>query len=145
MGQPEESPDLTMNIVDDEDESNFVTTKKFGKLNFRTAETLLLNGGKSSISAKSRKARFTGDAFGIKSDILLYKQPFCGCKSALRVGDTRRLPLFSDPKQNKQGRVSYISYESAPLKFYCKTHSTCAGTPNVWLIIGNRYFRCQLN
>ena len=62
---------------DDQDDSNTISTKLYGTLNFKTAENLLLNGGRSTISAKSRRSRFEGDAFGISSDIKLYFQPDC--------------------------------------------------------------------
>ena len=51
-----------------------IETKNYGTINFRAAETLLLNGGRSSISTKSRKSQFTGDVFGIEPDIRLYRQ-----------------------------------------------------------------------
>ena len=56
-----------------------IVTKKYGTLHFKAAETLLLNGGKSSISKKSRISQFMGDVFEIASDIRLYQQQFCGC------------------------------------------------------------------
>ena len=56
-------------IFDEGEENASVFTKKYGNLNFQTAETLLLNGGRSSISAISRTRRFTSDVFGIASDI----------------------------------------------------------------------------
>ena len=40
---------------DDQDDSNTISTKLYGSLNFKTAENLLLNGGRSTISAKSRR------------------------------------------------------------------------------------------
>ena len=40
---------------DDQDDSNTISTKLYGNLNFKTAENLLLNGGRSTISAKSRR------------------------------------------------------------------------------------------
>ena len=40
---------------DDQDDSNTISTKLYGTLNFKTAENLLLNGGRSTISAKSRR------------------------------------------------------------------------------------------
>ena len=62
---------------DEEDKSYIFETKKYGKLHFRTAETLLLNGGKSSIGTKARKWRIFGDVYtGITSDIMAFKQPF---------------------------------------------------------------------
>ena len=40
---------------DDQDDSNTISTKLYGTLNFKTAENLLYNGGRSTISAKSRR------------------------------------------------------------------------------------------
>ncbi|KAL5261138.1 hypothetical protein ACHWQZ_G007000 [Mnemiopsis leidyi] len=47
----------------DAGEERVLDTKKYGKLNFRAAEALLHNGGRSTIGTKSRKARFTGDTY----------------------------------------------------------------------------------
>ena len=72
-----------LQFEDEEEGDNMVETKLYGKLHYQAAETLLLNGGRSSISAKSRQARFTGDVFGMKTDIRLFNHPFCGCSGAV--------------------------------------------------------------
>ncbi len=134
-------------FFDEGDENDSIFTKKYGKLNFQTAETLLLNGGRSSISAKSRTKRFTSDVFGIASDIRLYQQPFCGCSGVLKIGDMKTLATFdqdTSKKNMKKGEVWFLSYQNAPLKFYCKEHSLVNGLPNVWLFTENRYVRCKL-
>ena len=73
-----------------------IETKNYGTINFRAAETLLLNVGRSSISTKSRKSQFTGDVFGIEPDIRLYRQNFCGCETAVERGDKMTLPTFAN-------------------------------------------------
>ena len=98
---------------------------------------MLLNGGRSSIGTKSRKDRFTGDKFGIVSDIIHYQQPFCSCSDALRIGDQVTLPTFKNRDIVRSGEVRYISYNSGPLNFYCSNHSGVGGAPNVWLRIQN--------
>ena len=130
---------------DEEDNSHVVETKKYGKLHFRTAETLLLNGGKSSIGTKSRKARFLGDVYtGITSDIMAFKQPFCGCSDALQIGTVCSLPKNSDPTNKVRGKISYLSYGHAPLRFYCKKHSVVGAKCKLvaWVSVRDRYVRC---
>ena len=139
----EDMEPLRLQFEDDEG-PHILNTKLYGKMDFRSAETLLLNGGRSSISAKSRQAKFTGDVFGMNTDIRLYNQPFCGCTEALKLGDRRSFPSFADENVLVRGEVRYISYKQCPLKFYCKTHSLIKGTPNLWLYISNRkYKRCK--
>ena len=70
-----------------------ISTKLYWTLNFKTAENLLLNGGRSTIIAKSIRSRFEGDAFGLSSDIKLYLQPDCECTGSthVKIGDIRTL------------------------------------------------------
>ena len=135
---------------DDQDDSNTISTKLYGTLNFKTAENLLLNGGRSTISAKSRRSRFEGDAFGISSDIKLYLQPDCECTGSthVKIGDiitlSEVLPLKKQPKK-VTGEVRYISYKNCPLTFFCPKHSLVAGIPNIWVYNKNEYIRCSFN
>ena len=115
----------------DEDESDkLVSTKLYGQLNFRTAESLL-NGGRSSISRKSRLSRFSGDAFGISSDIRLFNQPLCECTNSIKIGMIRKLESVKDSEKRFIGEVRFISYNGAPLKLYCAKHSLVNGQPKI--------------
>ena len=134
----------------DTDSSKKISTKLYGPLNFRTAEVLLLNGGRSTLSTTSRLSRFEGDSFGISSDSRTYFQHDCGCtgKSHIRIGDVRTLREFvaqNMDSKNIKGEVRFISYKSCPLTFFCPKHSSIAGSPNIWLHRNNKYFRCRLN
>ena len=135
---------------DGDTDSKKISTKLYGPLNLRTAEVLLLNGGRSTLSTTSRISRFEGDSFGISSDSRTYFQQDCGCtgKSHIKIGDVRTLPEFvaknMDPK-NIKGEIRFISYKSCPLTFFCPKHSSIAGSPNIWLHRNNKYFRCRLN
>ena len=130
---------------EDEDEGDMVETKLYGKLHYQAAETLLLNGGRSSISAKSRQARFTGDVFGMKTDIRFFNHPFCGCPEAVQKGDLKHLTSFSD-KKVIYGEVRFLSYRQCPIKFYCRNHSLVNGSPDVWVFEKRtrKYKRCCL-
>ena len=144
----EEDPEVEEEPVnldfDDENEPASIKTKKYGTINFQTAETLLLNGGRSSISTKSRKSQFTGDVFGIESDIRLYRQNFCGCKTAVKRGDIITLPTFANRNNVVKGEIRFLSYNRSPMQFYCKSHSVIKGVPNIWLHVKQRstYVRC---
>ena len=121
-----------------------IETKNYGTINFRAAETLLLNGGGSSISTKSRKSQFTGDVFGIEPDIRLYRQNFCGCETAVERGDKMTLPTFANKNKVAKGEVRFLSYNNSLMQFYCKSHSVINGVPNIWLHVKQRdtYVRC---
>ena len=109
-------------------DSNTLSTKLYGNLNFKTAENMLLNGGRSTISAKSKRSRFKGDAFGISYDIKLYLQPDCKC--TVKIGDIRTLSeVLPHKKQPKKvtGEVRFISYKNYPLTSFCPKHSLVAG------------------
>lgn len=137
--------DTESNAFDEKSDPNMISTKRYGKLHFRAAETLLLNGGRSSIGTKSRKARFTSDAYtGITSDIMAYRQLFCGCADALRIGMVTTLPRHDNSAKLEKGKISYISIGHAPLKFHCKVHSVMRSTvrPVVWLSVSDCYIRC---
>ena len=116
----EEDEEINLDIpaeIDADVESNtMISTKIYGTLNFRTAETLLLNGGRSSLSTKSRLSRFTGDAFGISSDIRLFNQNPCRCRSSTRIGQQIILTTFADASKQVTGDVRFISYKGAPLR-----------------------------
>ena len=130
----------------DQDDSNTISTKLYGTLNFKTAENLLLNGVRSTISAKSRRSRFEGDAFGISSDIKLYCE--CTGSTHVKIGDIRTLSeVLQHKKQPKKvtGEVRYISYKNCPLTFFCPKHSLVAGIPNIWVYNKNEYIRCSFN
>ena len=144
-GTEEELPDPIE--FDEEDSSKMISTKLYGELNFRTAETLLLNGGKSTLTTKSRLSRFKGDTFGVSSDIRIYNQAECQCPSRTKIGDTLTLPTVSQKKSQARvkGEVRYLSYKGSPLKFYCSEHSLVCGSPYVWLLVGKKYLRCSLN
>ena len=90
-----------------------IETKNYGTINFRAAETLLLNGGRSSISTKSRKSQFTGGVFGIEPDIRLYRQNFCGCETAVERGDKMTLPTFANKNKVAKGEVRFLSYNNS--------------------------------
>ena len=121
-----------------------IETKNYGTINFRAAETLLLNGGRSSISTKSQKSQFTGDVFGIEPDIRLYRQNFCGCETAVERGDKMTLPTFANKNKVAKGEVRFLSYNNSPMQFYCKSHSVINGVPKIWLHVKQRdtYVRC---
>ena len=119
-GELEEEP--TSVDFDDQDDSNTISTKLYGTLNFKTAENLLLNGGRSTISAKSRRSRFEGDAFGISSDIKLYLQPDCEYTGSthVKIGEIRTLSeVLPHKKQQKKvtGKVRFISYKKLSIDF----------------------------
>ena len=120
-----------------------LSTKIYGKVNFRKGENLLLNGGRTLISTKSRKSRFQGDAFGMTSDIRIFNQRPCNCKSTIVIGQTVKLPCNSNNKMI-EGEVRYLSYRSAPLKFFCKDHSLIQGQPTAWLLQNDMYTRCDV-
>ena len=143
--EPEGEPSFEGLDLEDELGHSSITTKQYGTLPFRAAEPLLLNGGRSSISTKSRKGQFTGDVFGIESDIRMYRQSFCGCRGALQIGQSKTLPTFANSKKRVYGEVRYISYSQSPMKFYCKTHSIIKSVPNVWVFSEERkyYVRCS--
>ena len=132
---------------DDDPASSSIVTKKYGTLNFKAAETLLLNGGKSYISTKARKSQFTGDVFGVASDIRVYQQHFCGCDDALQQGDWKTLPKVVRKNCEEElvsGTIRFISYQNCPMKFYCTLHSLVTGVPTIWLHDQHRgqYVRC---
>ena len=108
----------------DAGEEHVLDTKKYGKLNFCGAEAQLLNGGRSTIGTKTRKARFTGDTYtGIVSES---NQPFCGCSSAYEIGKTSYLPMKSDPEKKFRGG-------NAPLKFFVTSYINWLDrSPNLW-------------
>ena len=119
--------DIPAEIDADVESNTMISTKLYGTLNFRTAETFFLNGGRSSLSTKTRLSRFTGDAFGISSDIRLFNQNPCRCRSSTRIGQKIRLTTFADASKQVTGDVRFISYKGAPLKFYCSEHSLISG------------------
>ena len=49
--------------LEDSDAVEIISTDIFGKLHFWSADTLLLNGDRSTLSTKARLSRFKGDAF----------------------------------------------------------------------------------
>ena len=78
----------------DSDPSEFeVNTSLFGKINIRAAETLLLNGGKTTFGAKERAGRFYKNPYTAStSEIKDYNTSTpCLCTSALKKGDTATL------------------------------------------------------
>ena len=115
---------------------------KYGTLSFRSFETLTLNGGRSTLSTKSRLSRFKGDAFGVSSDVRIYNQPECGCSTVLKAGSTETLKVFKSQQDFATGVVRFISYKSCPMKYYCQEHSLINGSPNVWLLVEDKYIRC---
>ncbi len=98
--------------VDDCDVEETISTYKYGTLSFRSFETLTLNGGRSTLSAKSRLSRFKGDAFGVYSDARIYNQPECGCSTVLKAGNTVTLKVFESQHNSATGVVRFISYKS---------------------------------
>ena len=62
---------------------------------------MLLNGGRSSISTKSRKSQFTGDVFGVASSPCLEKS---GPEEAVKCG--------SDTAQSESEETVECGYES---------------------------------
>ena len=105
--------------VDDCDVEETISTDKYGTLSFRSFETLALNGGRSTLSAKSRLSRFMGDAFRVYFDArILYNQPECGCSTVLKAGNTVTLKVFESQHNSATVVVRFISYKSCPLKYY---------------------------
>ena len=102
--------DIPAEIDADVESNTMISTKIYGTLNF------LLNGGRSSLSTKSRLSRFTGDAFGISSDIRLFNQNPCRCRSSTRIGQQIILTTFADASKQVTGDVRFISYKGAPLR-----------------------------
>ena len=143
-----ESEDEDFSIQDYEDEpdcssSSYITTKKFGRIHLKTAEALMLNGGRSKLKGKARVSRFAGDAFGIAADIRQYKTADCGCATATRIGDMKRLTSVSSGKK-VTGEVRFISYNFAPLRVFCSKHTSIKGRPTAHLLIDDRYVRCDM-
>lgn len=128
----------------EDDCEEMLSTKLYGKLNFRTAETLLLNGGRSSFTTKSRMSRFTGDAFGMSSDIRIFNQSACACRDNTLIGQVRTLPTFENLEKCVKGEVRFLSYKGSPLKFYCNEHSLVGGKPNAWLLVRRKFVRCVI-
>ena len=141
----EDEDDLAYEVepgVDDCDDGETISTDKCGTLSFRSFETLTLNGGRSTLSTKSRLSRFKGDAFGVSSDVRIYNQPECGCSTVLKAGSTETLKVFKSQQNFATGVVRFISYKSCPMKYYCQEHSLINGSPNVWLLVEDKYIRC---
>ena len=135
-----------------ESESATVNTSTFGRMNIRSAETLLLNGGRTNLGAKERAGRFYSDPYNVGSSETreYHSVKPCSCTSVIRKGDIVTLPQHDKDKDGKlqfcKGNVRFIctSY-SVPLNFYCPDHFSKRGTVNVWLFSSNRYVRCTLN
>ena len=135
-------------MADYEDEperssASYIPTKKFGRIHLKTAEALMLNGGRSRLKGKARVSRFVGDAFGIAADIEQYKAADCGCATATRIGDIKRLTSNSSG-QKVTGEVRFISYNFAPLRVFCSKHTSIKGRPTAHLLIDDRYVRCDM-
>ena len=132
------------NLLEESDSNTMITTKLFGTIDFRCAETLLLNGGRSSLTTKSRMSRFAGDTFGVSSDIKIYSQPECDCLGRIKCGSIQTLrttcKVGNDPRV--KGVVCYISFKSCPLKYFCSEHSLIQGLPHIWLLVSEKYVRC---
>ena len=60
--------------LEDCDAAEIISTDIFGKLYFWSAETLLPNGGRSTLSTKLRFSRFKGDAFVVSYYVRIYNQ-----------------------------------------------------------------------
>ena len=86
-GSEDDSDDEEVGPVEfDAGEERVLDTKKYGKLNFRAAEALLHNGGRSTIGTKSRKAIFTGDTY---TSYLVPQRVWCrGAVSSLEAVQT---------------------------------------------------------
>ena len=65
--------------------AEMTSTDIFGKLHFQSAKTLLINGGRITLSTKSRLSRFKGD------DVQIYNKHECECFTALKIGRTETL------------------------------------------------------
>ena len=130
----ESAEEANKDFHEDKSSECLVFTKRYGKLNMLTAEKLLLNGGKSSLSTTSRRSRFTGDPFGISSDIRLFTQAPCNCNGKTQIGDSVTLPTVKG-KGTSSGTFRFISIKGAPLKFHCSEHSLASGSPNFWLLV----------
>ena len=145
-GETCESEDFSVADYEDEPErssASYIPTKKFGRIHLKTAEALMLNGGRSRLKGKARVSRFVGAAFGIAADIEQYKTADCGCATATRIGDIKRLTSNSSG-QKVTGEVRFISYNFAPLRVFCSKHTSIKGRPTAHLLIDDRYVRCDM-
>jgi hypothetical protein len=99
-----------------------VSTRLYGNVHFKTAENLLLNGGKTSINTQSRTSRFECGAFGVSSDIRIYFQPDCRCSSPshIKIGDVRTLPTFKPKECGEKWKEKYA--------FFCTRAAPCSST-----------------
>ena len=147
----DEGDDLVRDVEDEVEQqpcssTTLVETTIFGKINARTAENLLLNGGRSRLKGSSREAKFTDDSFGVASDIRMFRLTACSCKQMITKGLILTLTTFSDSSKSVRGEVRFISYKNAPLQFYCKAHSPIksrtSGGVTVWLLVNKLYIRC---
>ena len=143
-GEDNEIEASSENLLEESDSSTMVTTKIFGKIEFKSAETLLLNGGRSYLTTKSRLSRFAGDTFGVSSDIRIYSQPECDCIGRIKRGSIQTLRTICKAGNNPQvtGVVCYISFKSCPMNFFCLEHSLIQGSPHIWLLVSDKYLRC---
>ena len=140
--------------IDDElfgSEEDYVNTP-LGTMHRLRAETFYLNGGASTIAAKSRKSRFYYNEF---EHCLMenYKQgrgcfiKECDQRNLLSKDDIVTLPLFK-PKNaiscpKIKGKVAFMSKNLTPMRHLCKDHAD--GSATVWLLCNNEYLRCRFS
>ena len=138
-------------ILVESESATLVNTSTFGRMNIRSAETLLLNGGRTTFGARERAGRFYSDPYSVSSSEMMEYHTVkpCTCESLIRKGDIVTLPQLDKDKDGKlqfcKGNVRFIctSYR-VPLNFYCPEHFSKRGTVNVWLFSSSRYVRCTV-
>ena len=145
-----DADDLELINSDPSEMPTEVETSLYGKIDIRSAETLLLNGGRTTFGAKERAKRFYSNPYTVStSEMRDYHISLpCSCDSLLKKGDTVSLPLHDkkDGVRRARGEVRFICTSNrVPLNHYCQEHFTKKGTINVWLFSGNKYVRCTLS
>lgn len=142
------SEELTENFADEND----TVKTPLGTFNRRRAETFYINGGRSTIGAKSRASRFYYNIFEKSKLDIFNKEHSCPietCQSSrfLQKGDTITLKIFQrkNAKRHKKitGTVQFISKNLNPVKSVCKEHGNSPnGGFTVWLLRNGEYHRC---
>ena len=146
-----DADDLELINSDPSEMPTEVETSLYGKIDIRSAETLLLNGGRTTFGAKERAKRFYSNPYTVStSEMRDYHISLpCSCDSLLKKGDTVSLPLHDkkDGVRRAWGEVRFICTSNrVPLNHYCQEHFTKMGTINEWLLSGNKYYvRCTLS
>ena len=80
-----------------------MNTSLFGKINIRAAETLLLNGGKTTFGAKERAGRFYKNPYTAStSEINDYNQ---GCQGTLKT--LKKAIVGKKPRKRREERANF--------------------------------------